>query len=174
MFEHQKIKVTLTAATFSRLERGNPFNKRRVGDQAIEAIRVAVLTLYPPRSPQEWKDRSRYAGAGRTILFLWYDLVCYLLRKLMGRSDALGASANHVSDQPVQITLKVPIGLVNWIEKIAHSQQSTIPDATVYAIEYGLRVLDSQRSAGGAEEDLRKVWRDIFHAIWKRVINVRG
>jgi hypothetical protein len=140
--DYQEVKVTLSAATFSRLEQGNPFNKRRVADQAIEAIRVAVYTMYPPRTPEEWKDRSRFQGAVKSVLLIWYDLVCYLLRKLISRHDEFGA--NHVSDQPAQITLKIPIGLMSWIDQIAHSRQSPIPDATVYAIEYGLRVLELQ------------------------------
>jgi|SRR5215216_3426609 len=168
--QYQEVNVTLSSATFSRLERGNPFNKRRVADQAIEVIRVALLTLYPPRTPEEWKDRSRYEGTGRHMLRFSYDLVCYLLRKLMGRNDDPDRYANHVPDQPGQITLKIPTGLMSWIEKLAHSRQSTIPEATVYAIEYGHRVLDSQRSSEEPAEDLRKVWRDIFHAILKRLV----
>ena len=166
---YQETKVTLSAATFSRLERGNPFNKRRVADQALEVIRVAVYTMYPPRTPEEWKDRSRYQGAGRNMLLFWYDLVCYLLRKLIGRADELGSYTNNVAKQPVQITLKIPIGLFRWIEKIARDKQSTLPDATIYAIEYGFRVLDSQEVGEGA---LRRVWRDILRAIWKRFINM--
>jgi hypothetical protein len=164
--------VTLSAATFSRLERATPFNKRRVADQAIEAIRVALYTMYPPRTPEEWKDRSRFQGAGRHLLLVGYDLVCSLLRKSTNTDADPGRSANHVSEQPVQITLKIPIGLVRWIEKIARSQQSTLPEATIYAIEYGLRVLDSQGGAEGGGERLRRVWRDILRAIWKRFVNV--
>jgi hypothetical protein len=77
--------------------------------------------------------------------------------------------ANHVSHEPVQITLKIPIGLLRWIEKIARSNQSTTPEATVYAIEYGLQVLDSQEASA---EGLRRIWRDIFHAIRKRLVKV--
>ena len=160
---YQEVNVTVTSATFSRLKQGNPFNKRRVAEQAIEVIRVAVYAMYPPRTPEEWKDRSRYQGAGRHILLFWYDLVCYLLSRLMDRDDDPG-NANHVSDQATHLTLKIPNGLLNWIEKIARSRQSTIPEATVYAIEYGLRVLDSQGGADGVKR-LRRVWRDIFHAI---------
>ena len=162
--QYQKVNVTLSAATFSRLEQRSPFNKRRVTDQAVEAIRVAVFTLYPPRTPEEWKDKSRYQGAFRHALLVSYDMVCYFLRRLMDRND----DASHVLDQPVQITLKVPIGLMSWVEKIARSNQSTIPEATVYAIEYGLRVLDSQRSVG--TEGLRKIWREIFNAIRERFV----
>ena len=166
---YQKVNVTLSAATFSRLELANPFNNRRVAEMAIEAIRVAAYTMYPPHTPEEWKDRSRYQGMGRRMLLLLYDLVCYLPRRLMDRDDDLG-NANHVSDQPSQIMLKIPIGLMSWIEKIARSNESTIPEATVYAIEYGLQVLDSQ---GGAEVEagLGRVWRDIFHAIRQRSKN---
>jgi len=165
--QYQEVNVTLSAATFSRLEHANPFNKRRVAEQAIEAIRVALYTMYPPRTPEEWKDRSSFQGMGKNFLFFWYDLVCYLPRKLMGSNDDPGRDANHVSDQPVQLTLKIPIGLLRWIEKIARSKQSTIPEATVYAIEYGHQVLDSQ---GSSKERLREVWRDIFHAVRKRIV----
>ena len=165
--QYQEVNVTVTSATFSRLKQANPFNKRRAAEQAIEVIRVAVYAMYPPRTPEEWKDRSRYQGAGRHILLFWYDLVCYLLSRLMDRDDDPGRDANHVSDQPAHLTLKIPNGLVSWIEKIARSRQSTIPEATVYAIEYGHRVLDSQGGAEGVKR-LRRLWRDIFHAIRKR------
>lgn len=168
MVQYQKVNVTLSASTFSRLEQSNPFNKRRVAEQAIEVIRVAVYTLYPPRTPEEWKDKSRYHGAFRHVFVVSYDMVCYFLRQLMGRNDR---EVSHVSDQPVQIALKVPIGLMSWIEKIARSNQSTIPEASVYAIEYGLRVLDSQRGLG--TEGLRKIWRDIFNAIRERFVKAR-
>ena len=166
---YQKVDVTLSATTFFRLERGNPF-KRRVNEQAIEAIRATVFTLFPPRTSEEWKDRSRYQGSLRTILLWSYDMICYLMRKLTGSANALGRNANHVSQQPVQITLKIPTGLMSWIEKIARSNQSTIPEATVYAIEYGFRVFDSNSKDG--VEGFRRVWRDIFQAIRKRSGNV--
>jgi hypothetical protein len=162
---YHEVTVTLSSATFSRLERGNPFNKRRVAEQAIETIRVAVYSMYPPRTPEEWKDKSRYEGVGRLVLLYFYDLFGYSLRRLLGRDEAV----NHVSDEPAQITLQIPIGLLHWIEKIARSNQSSIPEATLYAIEHGLRVLDSQ--SGGAE-GLRKVWSDIVDAIRKRLIKV--
>ena len=162
--QYQEVNVTVTSATFSRLKQANPFNKRRVAEQAIEVIRVAVYAMYPPRTPEEWKDRSRYQGTGRHILLFWYDLVCYLLSRFLDRDDDPGRDANHVSEQPTHLTLKIPNGLVSWIEKIARSRQSTIPEATVYAIEYGHRVLDSQGGAEGVKR-LSRVWRDIFHAI---------
>jgi hypothetical protein len=84
---YQEVDVTLSAATFSRLEQGNPFNKRRVADQAIEVIRVALYTMYPPRTPEEWKDRSRFQGARRQFLLVCYDSACYMLHKLVGRGD---------------------------------------------------------------------------------------
>ena len=166
---YQEVDVTLSAATFSRLERGNPF-KPRVNEQAIEAIRAAVFTIFPPHTPEEWKDRNRYQGALRTILLWTYDMIRYLVRRLMGSGEALGKNPNHVSQDPVPVTLKIPIGLMNWIEKLALTNQSTIPEATVYAIEYGFRVLDSHGKDG--VEGLRKVWRDIFQAIFKRSVNV--
>lgn len=167
MGQYQEVNVTLSSATFSRLEQGNPFNKRRVAEQAIAAIGVAVNTLYPPRTPEEWEDSSRYQGTGRHVLLLWYDMLFYLLRRLMGRNDQPGGAGLRVSGDAVQITLKIPLGLLGWIEKLARDNQSTIPEATVYAIEYGLRVLDAQDSS---EDGLRRVWRDIFNTLRKRII----
>ena len=166
MVQYQKVTVTLSASTFSRLEQSNPFNKRRVAEQAIEVIRVAVYTLYPPRTPEEWKDASRFQGFGKHFLLSCYDIVCCLLRKLMGTNDE---AVTHLSDEPVQVTLKIPIGLLRWIEKIAQSNQTTIPEATVYAIEYGHRVLDSQGGSEGVK-DLGRLWRDIFDSILKRIV----
>ena len=90
----------------------------------------------------------------------------------MARDDDPGRYANDVSERLAQLTLKIPIVLVKWIKKVARCQRSTIPEATVYAIEYGLRVLDSQVGAEGAGEGLRRVWRDILRAIWQRFANV--
>lgn len=170
--QYQEVNVTLSAATFSRLEQATPFNKGRVAERAIDAIRAALFTMYPPRTPEEWKDRSRYQGLGRYVLLVWYDLFCYFLRKGTNTGADPERYAKHVSEQPAQIMLRIPIGLVRWIEKIACSKQSTMPEATVYAIEYGLRVLDSQGGAEGMGEGLRRVWRDILRAIWKRFVNV--
>lgn len=164
MGQYQKVIVTLSASTYSRLEQANPFSKHRVAEQALEVIRVALYTMYPPRTPEEWKDTSRFQGSGRYFLLSCYDIVCYLLRKLVGGNNESSA----ISDNPVQLTLKIPIRLMTWIEKIARSNQSTIPEATVYAIEYGHRVLDSQGDSEGMK-DPRRVWRDIFHEIRKRI-----
>ena len=164
---YKEIKVTLSAATFSRLEQANPFNRGRAADQAIEVIRAALYTMYPPRTPDEWRDARKFQGIGRHILIFCYDVVCYLLRKLMGRDDDRGRYPNEVAQPFVALTLKIPIGLVHCIEKVAQDQASTIPEATVYAIEYGHRVLDSQDPLDG-----RKIWRDIRCAIWKRLVNV--
>ena len=166
MVQYEEITVTLSASTFSRLEQSNPFNKRRASEQAIEVIRIALYTMYPPRTPEESKDTSRFQGSGRHILITCYDIVCCLLRKLVGRDDE---APNHVSGEPVQVTLKIPIGLLRWIEKIAQTNQSTIPEATVYAIEYGHRVLDSQEGSEGVK-DLGRLWRDIFDSILKRIV----
>ena len=170
--QYQKVNVTLSAATFSRLEQAAPFNKRRVADQAIEAIRAALFTIYPPHTPEEWKDRGRYQGAGRYTLLVCYDFVCYFLRNWTNTDADPERYPKHASEQPAQITLRIPIGLMKWIEEISRSQRSSISEATVYAIEYGLRVLDSQGSADEAREGLRKVWRDILVAIKKRFVNV--
>jgi hypothetical protein len=90
---------------------------------------------------------------------------------LIGKDEGLGRNANQVSQEPVQITLKIPTGLMSWIEKIARANQSTIPEATVYAIEYGFRVFDSQGKDG--VEGLRKAWRDIFQVILLPEIQLR-
>ena len=171
--KYQEVNVTLSAATFSRLQQRNPFNKRRVADEAIEAIRVALFTMYPPRTPEEWKDRSRYHGTGRYMILVSYDLVCYSLRKWTNMDADPESFAKHLSEQPVQIMLEIPIGLMRWIEQIARSKQISMPEATVYAIEYGLQVLDSQvGGAEGAGEGLRKVWSHILRAIRNRFVNV--
>ena len=167
--KYQDVKVTLSAATFSWLQQATPFDKRRVTEQAIEEIRVALYTMYPPRTPEDWQDRSRFQGAGRHMLHVWYDLVCYFVHKWTNGDADSGRYADDVSEQPTQITLKIPVGLVTWIEKIARSRQSTIPEATVYAIEYGLRVLDSQQGQNEWASAHTRL-RDIFRAIWKRLI----
>jgi hypothetical protein len=58
----------------------------------------------------------------------------------------------------------VPLGLVKWIEKIAHDRAMTLTEATVFAIEYGHQVLESQPKEA---ETPSKVWRDIIQAMWK-------
>ena len=88
-----------------------------------------------------------------------------MLHKLAGRND----EKKSVAEEPVQVTLKIPIGMLRWIEKIARTNQSTIPEATVYAIEYGHRVLDSQGGSQGVK-DLRSLWRDFLDSILNRVV----
>jgi hypothetical protein len=145
--KYQEVSVTLSAATFSRLEQATPFNKSRVRDRAIEAISVALLTIYPPHTPEEWKDRSRFEGVARYQLLLSYDLICYSIRKWIGRNAEPEGYTIDGSELPVNLTLRIPTGLGKWIEQIAQSKRKTIPEATVYTIEYGLLVLDSQQPA---------------------------
>lgn len=161
--DYQLIKVTLSNATFHRLQQANPFNKDRAAQNAIDVIRIALLTMYPPQTPEDWKDKSRFPSPTRTMLRFLYDVVCYLLRKVIGRTDGLDSFADA---ECAQLTLKIPVALIKWIEKIAQEQRITLAEATVYAIEYGHRVSDSQDP-----EDVRKVWRDIIQTIWKRLVD---
>jgi hypothetical protein len=148
------------------LEQACPFNKRRISEQAVETIRVALYTIYPPRSSEDWKDQTRFQGWGRTFLLFWYDIPSYFLRGLIGSNGDPARYPDDLSEQATQLTLKIPNGLVKWIEEIARDQRSTIPEATVYAIEYGLKVLDSQ--TGADTEGLGRIWHGIFRAIWNR------
>lgn len=166
--DYQQINVTLSTATFSRLQQANPFNNARAADNAIDVIRVALLTMYPPRTPGDWKDKSRFPSPTRTVLRFLYDVVSYPLRKVTGRTDDLPKNKNDVSDASAQLTLKIPVALIKWIEKVAEEQQSTLPEATVFAIEYGHRVFDSHPAGAKA---FGKVWSDIVHAICKRFVD---
>jgi hypothetical protein len=165
--KYQKVTVTLSATTFSRLEQ-SAFNERRVADHAVEKIRVAIFEIFPPHKPDEWKDKSRYQGAWKHILLLWYDLICHVLRKWTGREVDRKKDDAHDVKQSFQLTLQIPTGLMKWIEEIARNKQTTIPEATVYAIEYGLQVLDSQGSPEEVDQKVRHTWRDIWRAIWSR------
>jgi len=168
--KYQEVNVTLSAATFSRLAQANPFNRRRVAEQAVETIRAALYTMYPPRTPEEWKDSSRFQGIGRHILVIFYDIVCYLFRRRTNPNTESEREASHDSEKSTQLTLKIPLGMMRWIEKIAHSKQSTIPEATIYAIEYGFRVLDSQGDPKEIGQRSRDVLLDILRAIWTRIV----
>ena len=169
--KYQEVSITLSAATFSRLQQANPFNKQRAADQAIEVIRAALYTMYPPHTAEEWKDTSRFQGFGTHALLTLYDIVCYLLRKWTGSDVETRDNGNDLSGQPSQLTLKIPVGLMIWIEKIARQRPSTTPEATVYAIEYGHRVLDSQGDPERAGERARELLREIWSGIWKRFVN---
>ena len=167
--DYQPVTVTLSSATFARLQQANPFNKDRAADNAIGVIRIALLTMYPPQTPDEWKDKSRFPSPTRTTLHFLYDVGCYLLRKVIGRTDVLANVSNDIVDASAELTLKIPVALVKWVEKIAHEQGITLSEATVYAIEYGHRVSDSH-----GPEDVRKVWRDIVQIIQKRLFSSFG
>jgi hypothetical protein len=164
---YQKVPVVLSSTTFSRLEKA-AFNQRRVADHAVERIRVAIFEMFPPRGPDDWKDKSRYHGAWRYSLVLSCDLICHVLHKLIGREANREEYDAGDAESSVQLTLKIPTGLMKWIAEIAREMQMTIPEATVYAIEYGIRVLDSKGSPEEKEEKLRQSWRDIWRAIWSR------
>ncbi|HSE24962.1 MAG TPA: hypothetical protein VLB68_25100 [Pyrinomonadaceae bacterium] len=162
---YQDVTVTLSAATRSRLEQSNPFNKDRVSEQAVEAIRVALYTIYPPRTAEDWKDTTRFQGVGKTFLLFGYDIFSYLRRRLFGSNEP--ERYPEVSERSGQITLQIPNGLVKWIEQISHDHRTTIPEATVYAIEYGLKVLETQPDVD--REGLGRIWRDIFRALRDRM-----
>lgn len=162
---YQDVSVSLSAATRSRLEQSNPFNKDRVREQAVEAIRVALYMIYPPRTAEDWKDRTRFQGAGKTFLLFGYDIFSYLRRRLIGSNEPERYS--EVSDQSGQVTLHIPNGLAKWIEEIARDHRITIPEATVYAIEYGLKVLETQTDTD--REGLGRMWSDIFRALRDRM-----
>jgi hypothetical protein len=166
--KYQPVTVTLPAATFSRLWQGTIF-KRRVADQAVEMIRIALLALFPPRTPEEREDKSKMQGAGRHMLLLYYDFARHLWRRLMGRETSEGGYAAVGTGQSYQLTLMVPAGFMRWIEEVARGRQMSVPDAAAYAVEYGLRVLDSQGSAADVNQGLRQVWRDILRAVWRRL-----
>jgi len=165
--QYQQVTVTLSAATINRLER-EPFNKARVADHAVEKIRLALFTIFPPRTPAERKDRSRMQGFVRYAILTLYDGVCFVWRNWTGRTAGQESYAARASAEPINLTLNIPTGLVKWIEEIARRRQSTVPDATVYAIEYGIW-LDSQGGAEEAGQRLRQEWHDFLRAIWKRL-----
>ncbi|MFN2454365.1 MAG: hypothetical protein ABR577_09105 [Pyrinomonadaceae bacterium] len=153
--------------TFSRLEQA-VLNKRRVADHAVEIIRVAIFDIFPPHKPDEWKDKSRHHGAWRHMLILWYDIICHVLRKLIGREGNREEYDDNNTKQSFQLTLKIPTGLMKWIEEIAQNRRMTIPEAAIYAIDYGIQVLSSQGSPEEVDEKSRQAWRDIWRAIWSR------
>jgi hypothetical protein len=133
-------------------------------------IRIALLTLYPPRTPEEWNDKSRMQGAGRHILLLSYDFAGHVLHKLTGRETDEGEYVADGAKQSCRLTLMIPAGFMRWIEEIARGRGVAVPDATAYAVEYGLRVLDSQgSSAGDVNRNLRRAWREILRAVWNRL-----
>ena len=169
----QTVTVTLPAATFRRLRQGaiNKASSRRVADQAVEMIRIALLALFPPRTPEDWKDKSRMQGAGRHMLLLYYDFARHLWRRLTGRETDEGEYAAGGAEQSYRLTLMIPAGFMRWIEEVARGKQMSIPDAAAYAVEYGFRVLDSRGSdeARDANQNLRRAWREILRAVWKRL-----
>ena len=165
--KYQPVTVTLPAATFGRLWQGTLF-KRRVADQAVEMIRVALLALFPPRTPEDRNDKSRMQGAGRHMLLLYYDFARHLWHRLTGRETDEGEHAAGGAERSYQLTLKVPAGFMRWLEELARGRQVSVPDAAAYAVEYGLRVLDAQGSAADVNQGLRQVWRDILRAVWRR------
>src|SRR5215208_748331 len=99
----QPVTVTLSAATFGRLWQATLF-KKRVADQAVEMIRIALLALFPPRTPEEWKDKSRMQGAGRYRLLLYYDFARHLWHRLTGRGTDEGEYAAGGAGQSHQLT----------------------------------------------------------------------
>ena len=165
----QPIAVTLPAATFRRLWQRTPF-KGRVADEAVEMVRIALLELFPPRKPEDWNDKSRMQGAGKYRLLLFYDFARHLWHRLAGGEADEWEYAAGGAGQPHQLTLMIPAGFMRWIEEVARGRRMAVPDATAYAVEYGLRVLDSAGSSGGeVNRNLRRVWREILRAVWDRL-----
>jgi hypothetical protein len=134
--KYHEVPVVLSAATLNRLEQACR-SKRRVADFAVEMIRNAIFEIFPPKTKEDWRDPSRGEGALKTPLLLSYDYVCYALRRWTGRS---GDPKEDVADD-VKLTLKIPVGLMKWIDQIARDRQMTTSQTAVYAIEYGLQRL---------------------------------
>jgi len=164
---YQQVTIRLPAATYNRLAQAT-IDGRHMAESTVEKIRVAIFKLFPPRTPEDWKDKSRYEGMWRNLLLFWLDCLCYTLRDWTGREVNQKKQVVHDSGRLLPLTLKIPLGLMRWIEEIARSRQMTIPEATAYAVEYGIQVLDSQKSRDDGEQPLRQIWRDIWRAIWSR------
>lgn len=163
--KYQQVTVTLSAATLSSLEQAS-FDQRHAAEHAVARIRAAVFELFPPRTPDDWRDKSRYQGTCKHLLVVWYDLACHLLRRLVGRNIGQERRAAEAR-QLYQLTLQIPIGLMRWVEEIARRRQLTIPEAAAYAVEYGSQMLASQGGPKEVDEKLRQTWRDIWRAMWK-------
>ena len=162
--KYQQITVTLSATTCKKL--ADPFSGySRLADSAVEKIRHAVFHLFPRRTSEEQRDYSRYQGAFRYAFLVGYDLICSIIRRWIGREPYWGKPDNI--EEPLKVTLNIPIGLMKWIEQIAHDRQMSIPDATVYAVEYGIKVLNSQGTPE-KQEELKQMWRDVWRRTWNR------
>ena len=162
--KYSQITVTLSAAICEKL--ADPFSGySRLADSAVERLRIAILDIFPHRTPEERRDKSQYHGAWRYPLLIWYDLVCSVFRRLIGQEPYWGKPDNI--EEPQKIVLNIPIGLMKWVEQIAHDRKMSISEAMVYAIEHGIKVLDSQRNPE-KQEEFKQMWRDVWRSIWSR------
>jgi hypothetical protein len=166
--QYHQIMVSLPPAVMSRLAQSAIPDRTRLADWAVELIRIALFNIFPPHTPAEWNQRARFEGICQHLLHRSYSLFRFQLRAIFGeavperKNEAVGASERQ------SLKLIIPAGLMKWVKEIARIRQSTIPEATVYAIEYGLQELTSRRCSQDANYELRQTWREIFHAIRKR------
>ena len=141
--ESQEIPVVLSSETLDRLEQACQ-SKRRVADFAVEVVRIAIFDMYPPTSTDDWKDPDRWTASFKTPFLLSSEYLHHAWRRWTGRSiDQKNEATNEAPS--TQLTLKIPVGFMKWIDQIAGARQLTNSQAVVYAIEHGLQRLDSQR-----------------------------
>src|SRR4030095_10155426 len=115
--QYQEVPVVLSGATLKRLEQPCP-NKRRVPDYAVELIRVAIFQMFPPKPTEDWRDRGGLS-AFRAPLLLSYDYICFALRRGSGRGVDSNEEDGKDTKPQRELTLKIPVNLIKWIDRIA-------------------------------------------------------
>lgn len=165
--KYQHVTVILSGETMARLKEGTPFSDKRVPDHAIEMLRIALFKLFPPKTPDEWKDLSRYQGFLKPHWHFWFDLACHKMSNLIGRKTSLDWYARNDVEPTGQLTLQVPLGLMKWVEEISRSKRVTISEAAAYAIEYAYREVMPKKRARNTDRG-RHNWRSVLRYVWGR------
>ena len=129
--------------------------QRTLAEEAVRMLRYALREMFPPRSPDEWRN---FVGKED-----WKYLLQTLTRK--SREDV---DQNVPIDQTYKVTLEVPLDMMDKVEEIAQFKQITVSEAAVYTIEYAFSEVFPPKTQEEVTKELRETWRGIFRTIWKR------
>ena len=152
--DYHEINIELTPLMVNRLKQSS-LGKRTLAEEAVRMMRYALRQMFPPRSPDEWKN-----VVGKED---WKELL---------HSFQFKARENINQDVPLnqsyKTVLEVPSDMMAKIEEIAEFKQITVVEAAAYTIEYALTEVFPPKTTEELNKELRETWRGIIRAIWNR------
>ena len=149
-----EISIELSPLVVNRL-REFSLGQLTLAEEAVRLLRYAIREMFPPRTPDEWRNFVRKED--------WKYLLQTLTRKSKKDVDQ-----EVPGDQPYKVMLEVPLDIMDKVEEIAQFKQITVSEAAVYSIEYAFSEVFPPKTQEELTKELRETWRGIFRTIWNR------